>query len=151
MPAATAPEVMDALADVIKQDVGSLAGYWAGHCQRASAFAYQEARDGLLSRGFLIAHVTGWDRLFEFTVELAVWKALHLGGAYDAVPKETLEGLDRREDLKSVLVYVNGIWIKPVGDQPGLAASAGPTVAQNSGVFRFDDGPDAWPDYGIRV
>ncbi len=151
MAAAAAEDVKTALSDLLKLDETDMPSYWGGVCSRAAAYAYQVCRDALLSRGFLPEHVAAWDRLEEFTLDVALWKALNAGGAYDAVPKETLEGFDRREELEEVLVFVGDEWIKPTGDRPGTAASAGPTVAQTGGVFRWDDGPDAGPDYGIQI
>lgn len=151
MAAVTASEVKSALAPVLKLDEAEMPAYWDGICEHAADFAFWQVRDALLSRGFrLTEDVVPWDRLHEFTRDLALWKALNLGGAYDVVPKDTRDALDRREELETVLVYVGGLWVRPAGDMPGQAASAGPTVAQNSGVFPFSDDPDDW-DHGIQV
>lgn len=161
MAAATAAQIRTLLAAVLKMDESgpnAMPDYWDAHCEAAATAAYYQCRDGLLSRGFLPEHVAAWDRLYEFTLHLGVREALLLGGAYADAGAQTVERLERKADelagneqkgIKPVLVFVGDEWIKPAADRPGQAAGAGPTVAQASGVFRFDDSDPI--DKGIPI
>ncbi len=139
MAAATAVQTLTALSRMLKVTEADMAGYWSGIVSEAVTFATQEVYGCLLKRGFrLIEDILPWDRLNEFTLDLALWKAIHRGGAYAGFDPEALEVLDRRKDLADVLVFVNGDWVKPPAGNAGMVATGGPRVGDTGGVFGWD-------------
>lgn len=147
MASATAAQIKTALASGIKQAEADLADHWATHCTRAEVFGRQECEGRLLARGFrLVEEIRLWDRLFEFSLDLGVWKAVMLGGAYGMFDPTALAALDRRTELDSVFVAVAGVYIKPSSAMPGTVISGGPMV-NDDGVFNFDA---SQPDNGFR-
>jgi hypothetical protein len=139
MPAATVPEVKNALIALLKHGGESdLAQHWDTICAQAAEYALNEVKGGLLRRGFQLADVAAWDRLYEFTLDLSLWKALILGGAYSGFDGATVQALDRRKELADVLVFVNGVWVQVSAGSPGTVTTAGPSTT-NGGVFSYDD------------
>lgn len=142
----TAPELLAALAPLLKQRPGSLAEYWTDISEQAAEYAEADIKAALLARGFTAAQILTWDRLGEFSRKLGCWHAIILGGMYSGFDGAALQALDVRPELKSVLVYANGVWIEPPSGQPGTVTTAGPSVG-NTGVFAYDDSED---DLGIQ-
>ncbi len=145
----TDAQVKAALAPMLKfASVSDLPSYWDGVIQRAHAEAYSTIVRTLLGRGFYPADIAAWDEASQFEMDLSLFNAILRGGVYGQYEKE-MEKLDRAEELKSVLVAVGGVWVKPPSGNAGQAASSGGIVTQDAGVFNWSDDP-ADPDHGIR-
>lgn len=130
----TASQLQAALASFLKIREADLPDYWQPLSSQAANFARQEIVGRLLRRGFTEAQVDAWDRDFEFSRDLGLWKAVVLGGAYTGFDANVLKALDRRRELDEVLVFISGVWVKPTGDQPSLAAT-GPMAESAGGLF----------------
>lgn len=144
MAAITAAELLTALSDRLKSTSAiELPAYWAGTIvPQAVTAGYQDVLGALLARGFSKAQVDAWDRLGEFHLSQALYWALVNGGAtLDQAHPDALKALDRREDLKSVLVFANGVWVQPPAGNPGLVVTAGPDAS--GGVFSWPDPDDS--------
>ncbi|HEX8158775.1 MAG TPA: hypothetical protein VF526_15425 [Solirubrobacteraceae bacterium] len=151
MAAATTIQVRKSLAAQLKlSDQSELGQHWDDTIDRALLFAVQEVYGRLLARGFrLDEEIRAWDRLGEFTLDLAVWKSIMLGGIYAGFDPAALAALDRRAELASVYVFVNGdlVEIRPAMGKPGTAMTGGPMARDASGVFDWQPGE---PGYGIE-
>lgn len=134
-------ELSGAVADRLKLGgISSLQPYLTNTIiPQANQSAYQEILGSLLARGFTKSEVDAWDRGEEFQLAIGLFFALMNSGSYQGYDQETLQCLDRRKELKSVLVFVDGAWVKPTGDKPGLITSSGPSA--EGGIFN-------WPDPG---
>lgn len=137
-------DVLADLADVLKQAAADLPDHWGRIVPRAHASAVQEIYGRLLNRGFTAAQVDAWDRVEEFERDLSLYWCLVRGGAYGQIDEAALKALDRRKELDAVLLFINGVWVKPTGDQPGLVSTSGPSL--DGGVFNYPD-PEA-PGFG---
>ncbi len=102
--------------------------------------SYQEILGRLMARGFTKEQVDSFDRGAEFQRAIGIYLALVNGGVYAGMDPETMKCLDRRKELDSVLVFNAGIWIKPVGNQPGLVVTAG--ASAQGGIFNWPTGQD---------
>lgn len=146
---ASAAEVKAALARLLKVSEAEMPAYWDGVCAQAAAFGSGEAAARLLRRGFDEQTAHSWDRRFEFTLDLSLWKAIMLGGAYSSFAPETVRALDRREELGEALVFVGGVWVRPALGDAAQAMTGGPRSADAEGVFNWQ--PDEDPvNYGIE-
>jgi hypothetical protein len=146
MPAATAAQIHTALSALLKiADETTMASYWNSICAAAATFAQQEVQGRLYRRGLAMADIANFDRLYEVTLDLGLWKSVMMGGLYAQFDPSAMKALDRREDLDTMLLFVNGVWTQPhVG--PHLA-STGPLM-QGYGQFTYNpDGDDV--DQGI--
>lgn len=149
MAAATSAQIKTQLAHCLKIAEASLPSYWDQHVATAATFARQEVRGRLLERGFEAADVDAWDRLYEFTLDLGVWKSLMLGGEYASFDPAALDALDRRGELAGVTVFVNDEFITTAPSAPGTTVTSGPRVADEGGVFDWHVDPDD-PHHGIQ-
>lgn len=153
MPVATAAEIKTALSSHLKVAESDMASYWTAITTRAALFAAQEVYGRLLARGFRMTEdILRWDRLSEVTLDLGCWKSIMSGGVYAGFDPEALKSLDRREELASVYVFVNGDLVErvqPATGQPGTVVTGGPMAADPGGVFNFEPAPDD-PHSGIH-
>lgn len=133
-------QLLAMVADRLKVRPADLPAYWADSITpQANESAYQEVLGRLLDRGFTKTQIDQWDRGAEFQQAIGLYLALVNGGAYAGYDAGVLQMLDRRKELKEVLVFISGEWVKPVGDRPGLVTTAGPNTA--GGTFNWPD-PD---------
>lgn len=143
MAAATAAQVKSALASMLKISEYELPDYYVAVTPQAATFGRQEVYGRLLKRGFVTGEIDGFDRLNEFSLDLGLWKAIHLAGLYGQFDPVAVSALDRRAELGEVLVTVAGVWVQPRGAaRPATATTAGP-AANGGGVFDFDPGDDS--------
>ena len=143
MAAVTAAQLKSSAANMLKfKDEDEMPAYYDDLCARASEYAYNEVKGGLLRRGFrLTEDIAQWDRLYEFTLDLGLWKVLILSGAYSGFDGATIQALDRRKELSDVLVFVNGTWVQVATGAPGTTTTAGPSKS-DGGIFGYDDTQD---------
>lgn len=128
-----------ALAAALKvASVSDLDDYWDTIVPQANAAAYQEILGRLLRRGFTKAQVDAWDRGSEFQRDIGLYYALIKGGVYAGYDPRTVQALDRRKELDSVLVFVSGVWKTPE-ESPGTCGSGS---LSPSGIFNFPDPTD---------
>ncbi len=148
MAAATAAQIKTALSNVLKFSSESvMPDYYDDLASRAATFAYQQVATRLCNRGYRQTEdVDAWDELAQFTLDLGLWKALTQSGSYDERVKSLMESLDRREELDTVILMVNRVFIRPPADQAGTVAFGG-IINQNSGIFRLDESDEV--DLGI--
>ena len=132
-------QLLQAIADRLKlASTSELPAYWSSTIgPDANTAAYQEIVGQLLARGYSKSQVDAWDRGAEFQKSIGLFFALSNAGVYAGYDPETIENLDRREELERVIVTVSGEWVKPTGDKPGLITTAGPSA--EGGIFNFPD------------
>jgi hypothetical protein len=122
-------EAAGVVADALKKSLSDLESYWASIAARANVSAYQEVLGSLLARGFTLAQADAWDRLLEFVSDQMLFFSLVRGGVLEAFSSEYLKLIDRREELKTVQVFVSGVYVNPD------AGSSGPgQVGQGTAV-----------------
>jgi hypothetical protein len=139
----TNTELLTAVADRVKvTNPDELPAWWASTVvPQAVTAGYQDILGALLNRGFSKAQVDAWDRRVEFNFSQSLYWALVNGGAAaDVAQPDALKALDRREELKTVLVFVSGVWVQPPAGNPGLVTTAGPNLS--GGVFGWPDPSD---------
>jgi hypothetical protein len=127
------------MANPLKKDGSTLESYWEPVVERANLSAYQEVCGQLLVRGFLIAQIDAWDRLLEFVSDQMLFFSLVRGGVLEAFSSEYLKLIDRREELKTVQVFVSGVYVNPdVGASgPGQVGSGTAVGTGASSVFNY--------------
>lgn len=141
LPTITTDDILADVAAALKYDPTALPEFWSELAERGHSSAQGVIKSTLLARGFTLDQVNNWDRLEEFERDLSLFWTLSRGGAYGAVSPEFLKTLDRREELKTVLVAVSGVWIQP-GEQPGTCGHGTPTAT--GGIFNWPgDDPNA--------
>lgn len=149
MAAATSAQIKTALANLLKVTEASLADHWEAISVQAQTFADQEVKGRLYRRGFTAANVADWDRLFEVTLDLGLWRCIMLGGVYSGFDANVIKALDRRDELDGILVFVNGEWVQPPMGQPGTITTAGQMAEDPGGVFNWNPRDDP-NKYGIE-
>ncbi len=122
-------QILEAVANTLKKDVGDLESYWEGVVEQAHLAAYQQIVGDLLERGFTKVQVDAWDRGPEFEKHLALFWALTDGGALEGFSDIFIRTLDRRKDLKTVQVFVSGAYVVPLTGAagPGTVGTGGPS------------------------
>lgn len=139
--ALTDAQIKTIVAALLKKDEDLLPSYFDTLITKGNTFAQQEIKGRLLRRGFSLAQTTGFDRFDEFTLDLACWWVLTRAGMLDAYSDLSLKVTDRREELDTVLVFVDGEWVQPPTGNPGLVASGGPS--SDGGIFNWPDPDDS--------
>lgn len=129
--------ILARLTDILKLSPAQMPSYWADTIvPRSHLSGYQTVAGTLIRRGYTLAQVDAWDRLSEFESDMSLHFCLRDGGAYKAVDKATLEGLDRREELAEVIIFVSGV--------PVIPADSG-NVTMQIGTGRIEDASsDTW-------
>ncbi len=151
MAAVTAAQVHRSLADALNiADESALPPRWDGIIDEAVTFSANEVSGVLESRGFSVANVAAWDRLFEVTRDLALWRTIVMGGIYNSFDANVIKTLDRRAELHTILVAVNGIYLKPALADAGMAATGGALADDGTATFTYKGGKDNEPHYGIH-
>lgn len=103
----------------------------ADQCVQAG---YQEIVSRLLDRGFTQAQIDDWDRNAEFNRDLAMWFVLrHVAESDDGDlwPQK----FDRREELESVVVVVDGEVQEPGSSARRIGYGE---MQRSDGVFSMD-------------
>lgn len=139
------------VASILKQAPQDVQPPLLGLLAPCQAAAYQEIVGTLLERGFTKEQIDQWDRGPEFELDLTAMWVLTKGGALEAFSDLYLARLDRRKELKTVQVFVNGQWIRPdtapLG--PGVVSYGEPDWAAQGGVFNWPS-PDEVSTRPIR-
>lgn len=140
--AVTAGDVLQRVADALKKDVGALQSYWTNHVTGALTYATQEVQGRLVARGFTLAQVAAWTRRDEFVSDIALFRALVLGGMLEGFDKTWLDAIDRRKELARVQVFTDDGHVNPGAgsDAPGVVGT-GNIVSHGRGEI-FSEGAD---------
>ncbi len=131
--------ILSELADLLQVKVSDLPARYANSIvPRAHIAGYQEVIGALITRGFTMAQVLAFDRLTELERDLSLYFALMQSGAYKRVDEKLLESLDRREELKTIILFIAGVPKAP-GDtsEATMKASAGP-MNTSTDIFVLD-------------
>ena len=121
---------------VLKQPNGYTATFWAQIILRANQRAYVTIVNALKSRGFTLTQIDGWDYGDGFQRDLCCFFAGCAGGAVDPATfnKELLDVFDRRTELETVPIIVDGEEVEP----PNTSFSTG-AMDTTTDIF-------VWPD-----
>lgn len=88
---------------------------WDGIISDANAAAVNSIRGALLGRGYSPAQIEAWDRVQEFQTDLAIFWALVNGGVTKDYDDRLIAKLDRRAELATVDLTINGALVQPGG------------------------------------
>lgn len=119
-----------------------LPAWWDTVIPRAHTAAYQEIIGALLARGFTKTQADTWDRGEEFERHLSLYFAFTSPQGYGSFDLNAVKLWDRREELKSVLIYDAGTWITP-GESPGTVGTG--RIDADAGIFNPIDQDDDNP------
>lgn len=72
-------------------------------------WAYRDIADILLGRGYTIAQIDAWDSAKTYNQQLALYWTIILGGVTHDYDEDYLNQLDRREDLKTVVIAAGNV------------------------------------------
>jgi hypothetical protein len=137
----TDAKLLQAVAGRLKTTPSGLPAYYADEIvPQANVAATQDILGRLLARGYTQEQIDVWDRRVEFAFALGVYYSLLNSGAYAGLDPKTMELLDRRKELDTILVFAGGVITQPVGNRPGLTATAGPSA--QGGIFNYPDPDD---------
>lgn len=104
------------LAGMLKiSDPDDLAAYWTDIVSDSLTAAYNEIRSALARRGYNTTQIAAWDRGSEFETDLGLFWCLTKGAGLGAPDGRWIEKLDRREELKTVDVTIDGEMVTPAG------------------------------------
>lgn len=115
----TVSQLKARVAALLKKDSTELADYWGTLVEDAQAAAYQEIVSAFSERGFSLAQIDGWDRGAEFEKDIACFWALTKGAGLTGEDDRWVNKLDRREELKTVKVLVDGEAVGPAAGAVG--------------------------------
>lgn len=133
----SAATIKAAVAAILKKaSADDLPSYWDEVISQSLDLGYLDVLGALLNRGFTQAEALSCDTFAAWEKDQAIYWSLVRGGGLDAYSMDAANALDKREMLKSALVFVNGVWIKPLVG-PGLAVSSGTLDA--GGIFEWPD------------
>lgn len=125
MPFLTDAAVLQSVADIQHQDVGSLPlqlGTLASPGNvvlEAHAAAYNEIVGRLLNRGYTLAQITSWDQGVFYERQISLYFVLvNVAGTF-GYSDLWIKQYDRRKDLDTVLVSISGSFVQPVEGNPG--------------------------------
>ncbi len=124
---------------MLKVDPATLPSYAAGVITSMHLSAYQEIVGCLTERGFSKAVIDTWDRGAEFERALSLfWCLTNLGGMH-AYDDKFLKQFDRRKDLVTVQVYVNGKNVNPTEADGGTISGGPPDTSLDEFVLDPSD------------
>lgn len=83
----------------------------------ANSATQNEILGALLGRGYTESQIRSWDRVQEFNTDIALFWAITNGGAASTASYdfEAINKLDRRKELATVDVMINGKLVQPGG------------------------------------
>ncbi|MCX7664395.1 MAG: hypothetical protein N2112_02490 [Gemmataceae bacterium] len=129
----TDAELKTSLAATLKVDESSLAAYWDTLITECNQAAYLDVRGGIIQRGFSSAQADAWDRGKEFQRDIGLYWLLVKGAGLHEYDQKFIMLLDRREELKSVLIELAG------------GANQTPAGDPSTSIFnRLDTTNDRW-------
>ena len=108
------PTLNTALQD-LRASNDHLKAYWNSIVTAANAKAYLTILTALQNRGWRYDVVNQWDRGVEFQRSIGIWYAIQevASLAPDKYSHVALTALDRREELKTTNLTINGVWQDP--------------------------------------
>lgn len=114
-----------AVADVLKRKgTTPLQAYWDRIVPRANKAAYDEIVGALLNRGFSLAAITSWSRAAEFQESIGLyWCGVYGAAHFQEDEGELFTEWDRREELKTVPIVVDGVLQTPTASETGPVGS----------------------------
>jgi len=127
-------QAREVVANALKKESSSLENWWFGIVTRANVSGWQEVLGQLVKRGYTQAQVLAWDRGQEFQSDCMLYRALVTGGALEGFSSEFIKAIDRRKELETVQVFINGDFVNPsVGTSGPGQVGSGPAVGVGRG------------------
>jgi hypothetical protein len=107
-------DALVAVADALKlTGTAEMPAYWNRIVPRANAWAYGQIKQALVRRGHSTDDIDRWDEGPAYQMDLMLWRALTEGGALEGFDERWVQMLDRREELKEVILIVGEEWEQP--------------------------------------
>jgi hypothetical protein len=139
-------EVLEALADIQKEDVSAVPAWMSRNADRGIATAQADIRGALYLRGYSFAQVESlWEGLHAIHLDLSVYWALVYSGTLNSYDTKLLDKLNHLEELKTMrLADVTGTALVPAGlvghgvmaDTPTERVFTDPQSPRGPGSFR---------------
>lgn len=101
----------------------------------ANAAAGNTIKGALLGRGYSPDQIRSWDRLQEFQTDIALFWALVNGGVTKDYDDRLITKLDRRAELATVDVTINGALVQPGGGAGVGGGIRSGTLKNDSDLF----------------
>lgn len=117
-------QAKQAVAAQLMQEPTALPAAWDTIIPAANNDAYRDIQAALLGRGFSQAQVDAWDRGAAFQTDLASFWSFSRAGVLSPLDAVALRNLDRRKELLTAVVTVDGVVVNP-GTSAGQASYGG--------------------------
>lgn len=111
----TEAELKTALADALNKADANTLVVTSAQYEKANRWAAGAIHDALVGRGFG-AYLDEWDRRKEFNESLALYWLFTLGGVPFAGSDLFVNKLDRRKELETARIFVDGVMVRPSMD-----------------------------------
>lgn len=111
----TNAELKTALADALNKADSTTLAVSDAQLEKANRWAAGAIHDVLVGRGFG-DYLDTWDRREEFNESLGLFWLFTLGGVPYASSDLFVNKLDRRKELETARVFVNGVMVRPTQD-----------------------------------
>lgn len=109
----TTSQLKARVAAQLKKASTELADYWDTIVEDALNAAYNEIVTVLSSRGYSSAQIADWDRGGEFEKDIGLFWALTKGAGLTGEDDRWINKLDRRKELETVSVTIDGEVVDP--------------------------------------
>ena len=130
----TIDDVTQRVADLLNLSKGGLGEKMTTIVADSYASAVSEVTEAFKARGFSDAQFQGWDRRREYVIDIALFWAMTKAGSLANYSDLMLKKLDRRAEIATMAVTVNGVIVQPDAGQ----TIAGPVVGRlNERGYRF--------------
>jgi hypothetical protein len=110
------------------------AGGWPRTVQAANRAAYGTILRALMRRGFSLEQADQWDDGREFQTDIGLWFAILRGGLSKDYDPKYLEMFDRRPELATATITINGVIVTPA-----VTASSSGALDTTSDLFSLSD------------
>jgi hypothetical protein len=106
-------DITTELKNLLQQPGGLTGTFWTALITSSHTAAYGEIRRRLTARGYSAAQIAAWDDGAEFELAISIFWCLKKGQGKDDENAKSATPYDRRLELNTVQVTINGIWTPP--------------------------------------
>ncbi|MCS7168209.1 MAG: hypothetical protein RMI91_04745 [Gemmatales bacterium] len=106
-------QIRQIAAIVVHRDPDDWPQAWNLLIDHARFTAWQDIVGQLTARGYSRQQIEQWDNCAEFLRDLTLYWVLTIAAAFTTVPETVLRRLDRRRELKTVQLTVQGQCVTP--------------------------------------
>lgn len=133
-------QTLQDISDTLKSTgVGNLPPWWTSLNSKSHAWAYHQIVQALARRGYSKALIDTWDEGSDIESDLTIFRALSRGGALEGISPEVIKMFDRREELLSASLVVNGAVKSP--DLPTVGSISAGFYDHSQDLFKGPTDP----------